>query len=74
VDGCRARVADGIHQVATWHLAWSDQIVTDHLGAVMLNDHLVLGGDHVDGLAYQCFRDQIARRPEANAAAFIHRP
>jgi len=50
--------------------AWTHRVVADDLGASVVDDHLVVLGQHVDPLADQRLRHKVPTGAEANTAAF----
>jgi hypothetical protein len=61
-----------IRQFAERDLARSLDVMADDFGTGVRDDHLVLLGHHVNPLADQRFRHQVASRAEPNAAAFFN--
>ena len=61
-----------IRQIAERDLAWSLDVMADDFGTGVRDDHLVLLGHHVNPLADQRLRHQVASRAEPNAAAFFN--
>ena len=64
--------AIGLRQVTERHFAWTHRVVADDLGASVVDDHLVVLGQHVDPLADQRLRHKVPTGAEANTAAFLH--